>query len=59
MLTKNAAIWGDKVQIVGLGMDDGVEALKNRVNEKKWEKITHYHMKGGFEHPTAKGEYGL
>jgi len=48
MLTKNQSKWGNKVQIVGLGMDEGVDALKKRVNDKNWNKVTHYHMKGGF-----------
>jgi len=35
MLTKNAEKWGENVKIVGLGMDDGIDALKKRVAEKK------------------------
>jgi len=38
-------------------MDDNVESLKKRVNDKNWNKVTHYHMKEGFKHPTASNEY--
>jgi len=55
MLAKNK--WGDKVRIVGLGMDDSADALKKRVEDKKWDKVEHYHMKEGFKHPTASSEY--
>jgi len=59
MLTKNAEKWGENVKIVGLGMDDGIDALKKRVADKKWDKITHYQLKGGFKHPTSSGEYAI
>lgn len=59
MLVNNAEKWGENVQIVGLGMDDKADSLITRVEEKKWNKITHYHMKGGFKHPTASSEYCL
>jgi len=39
MLVKNAAKWGDKVKIIGLGMDKTADALKQRVNEKGWNKV--------------------
>lgn len=57
MLTKNAAKWGDKVKIAGLGMDNEKEALLKRVEERRWEKVDHYHMAGGFKHPTASSQY--
>lgn len=59
MLVKNAEKWGDKVQIVGLGMDDELETLKNRVTEKNWNNVTHYKLNGGFSHPVSKSDFGI
>jgi hypothetical protein len=42
MLVKNEKEWGDKIRIVGLSMDDTLKAAKDRVIERKWEKVEHY-----------------
>jgi len=42
MIIKNEKLWDGNVRIVGLSMDDSVEAAKDRVTERKWDKIEHY-----------------
>jgi len=47
MLETRASDWGDKVRIVGLSVDQDMDALKNHVEEQKWLKIEHYNVKNG------------
>lgn len=47
MLEKRAADWGDKVRIIGLSVDQDMDALKNRIEDKKWLKVEHYNVKNG------------
>lgn len=42
MIIKNEKLWDGKVRIVGLSMDESIEDAKNRVSERKWDKIEHY-----------------
>jgi len=42
MLIKNKDAWAGKVRIIGLSMDDELETVKQRVNERKWDAVEHY-----------------
>jgi hypothetical protein len=42
MLETRGADWGDKVRIVGLLIDDDINALKEHIEAKKWDKVEHY-----------------
>ena len=53
MLEKNEAAWKDKVRIVAVSVDDDKESVKNRVQNKKWDKIVHLTLLGW------KGEHKL
>jgi len=46
MLEKNEGIWGDKVRIIGVSVDEEKEVIQQRVTNKKWEKITHLTLLG-------------
>lgn len=48
MLDENKEKWGDKVRIIGVSLDDNVESVRNRVNEKKWLSVEHYQIEGGW-----------
>lgn len=41
--------WSNKVEIVGLSVDDEVEEVKERVTTKKWLKVKHYKFKNGWD----------
>jgi len=56
MLAKGKENWTDKVRIVGLGTDQGEEALKARITEKAWTKIEHYWVANG--KCTASADFG-
>lgn len=43
MLEKRKDDWGDKVRIVGVSIDQSKEAMVTHVNNKKWNKVEHYH----------------
>jgi len=47
MLLKEKETWKDKVRIVGLGTDQGRDALKTRIEERKWTKVEHYWVSNG------------
>lgn len=57
MLEKRAADWGDKVRIIGLSVDQDMDALKNRIEDKKWLKVEHYNVKNGV--CTASQDHGI
>jgi thiol-disulfide isomerase/thioredoxin len=57
MLEKNPE-WKGKARIVGLSVDENLEDLKKRIEEKKWDKVDHYQLQNGWEHPLTK-EYGI
>ena len=40
--------WAGKVRIVGVNIDDEIEAPRNRVTEKNWTKVDHYWALGGW-----------
>jgi len=42
MLEKNAEKWKDKVEIVGVSIDEKVEDVKKRVEAKNWKLVRHY-----------------
>ena len=47
MLETRGADWGDKVRIVGLSIDGDINALKDHIEAKKWQKVEHYHVRNG------------
>lgn len=47
MLLKEKETWKDKVRIIGLGTDQGRDALKTRIEERKWTKVEHYWVSNG------------
>lgn len=58
MLDRNEEKWNGKARIVGVSLDDDIESVMARVEEKKWSKIEHYHAPGGFESPAAS-QFGI
>src|SRR5690606_35400363 len=52
ILEKNADHWGSKIRIVSISLDRIEDAAK-LLEEKKWEKIEHFHCLGGFGSDTA------
>jgi len=54
MLEHNGESWGDKVRIVGISIDQTVEAVTKHVKAKKWEKVEHFHRAGS----TSSTDYG-
>ena len=58
MLEKNEENWNGKVRIVGLSVDEEIESVKKRVEEKKWNKIEHYQVQEGWSHEIIK-TYGI
>ena len=47
MLETRGADWGDKVRIIGLSIDQDIAALKKHIEENKWGKVEHYHVRNG------------
>ena len=43
LLLHNGDRWGDKVRIIGLSIDQNIEAVQKHVKAKKWEKVEHFH----------------
>jgi hypothetical protein len=41
LLVKNEAAWGSKVRITAVSLDENKEAIAEKVNSKKWDKIQH------------------
>lgn len=39
MIAKNKHIWGDKVRIVGVSVDEAVDTIKTRVEKNKWHDV--------------------
>jgi thiol-disulfide isomerase/thioredoxin len=57
-MLENCPEWSGKVRIVGLSVDESLEELKKMIEEKKWDKVEHYQLQNGWEHPLIK-EYGI
>jgi len=55
MLEHNGAKWGDKVRIIGISIDETVNAVVKHVQAKKWQKVEHFHRAGS----TASYDYGV
>ncbi len=55
MLEHHGERWGDKVRILGISIDQTVEAVAKHVKAKKWEKVEHFHRGGS----TADTDYGV
>jgi len=49
MLENRAEDWGDKVRIIGLSLDDEMDAIKKRIEDKNWLKIEHYQLLNAWE----------
>lgn len=47
MLAKHGAEWGDKVKIYGFSIDNSVDPVKQRINEKGWTSPIQYHVRNG------------
>lgn len=58
MVEKNEEKWKGKARIVGVSVDDDIESVIKRVEERKWEKVEHYHAPGGFSAPAA-AQFGI
>jgi len=58
MLEKNEEKWKGKARIVGISLDDSIEDVEKRVNERNWHKVEHYHAPGGFRSPAAS-QFGI
>lgn len=41
ILVQHEHLWGDKVKIVAVSVDEEKEGVKERINSKGWTKITH------------------
>lgn len=55
MLTKNAEKWAGKVRIIAVSVDDDRADVLKRINDKNWDKITHFKLNGwDGEHPVIK-----
>jgi len=46
MLEKRAKDWGSDVRIIGLSIDQSMDALAKHVEAKKWTSVEHYHRAG-------------
>ena len=57
MLAQNKTRWGEDVRIIGLSIDNDMEALKDKIKLKKWTDVEHYNVKLGV--CEADKEYGL
>ena len=57
MLAQNKTRWGEDVRIIGLSIDNDMEALKDKIKSKKWTDVEHYNVKLGV--CEADKEYGL
>lgn len=49
MIVKNKNVWGDKVRIVGVSVDDNADTVRNRVDKNKWHDVEHLTL-GGWKH---------
>jgi len=54
MLETRGEEWGDRVRIIGVSIDNTVEAVKKHVKEKGWEKVEHFHRGAS----TISQDYG-
>jgi len=57
MLETRGADWGDKVRIIGLSLDQDMNALKTRVEDRKWLNVEHYNVRNGV--CTASEDHGV
>ena len=57
MLEKRGADWGDRVRLIGLGVNYDSNMLVSHIEDKKWTKVEHYHVRNG--KCTADNEYGV
>ena len=55
MLKKHGDRWGDKVRIIGISIDQTVDAVVKHVKAKGWEKVEHYHRAAS----GADNDYGV
>jgi thiol-disulfide isomerase/thioredoxin/predicted amidophosphoribosyltransferase len=50
--------WAGKVRVVGLSSDENLDDLKKRIEERKWDKVEHYQLQGGWGNPLMT-QYGI
>jgi hypothetical protein len=55
MLEHKGKVWGDKVRIIGISIDESTAAVRKHVKAKKWEKVEHLHRGAS----TADEDYGV
>jgi thiol-disulfide isomerase/thioredoxin len=55
MLEHHGARWGDKVRIIGISIDEAAPAVVKHVQDKKWEKVEHFHRAGS----SCSEDYGV
>lgn len=58
MLENHGKVWGDKVRIVGVSIDNSTDVVRKHVKAKKWETVEHFH-KGGSSADTDYGVNGV
>ncbi|KAL4470129.1 hypothetical protein ABPG72_016666 [Tetrahymena utriculariae] len=55
MLSKNEEKWAGKVRIIAVSVDDNKKDVQDRINQKNWNKITHFKLNGwDAGHPIIK-----
>ncbi|KAL4428766.1 hypothetical protein ABPG74_001280 [Tetrahymena malaccensis] len=55
MLTKNEEKWAGKVRIIAVSVDDNRSDVLDRINQRNWNKITHFKLNGwDANHPIIK-----
>lgn len=47
MLEAKEKEWGDRVRLIGLSIDQDKEKLVSHIEDKKWTKVEHYHVRNG------------
>lgn len=57
MMKNNKSLWGDKVRIIGLSIDNDMEHLKERIRTKGWTDLENYNVKLGV--CRADKDYGI
>lgn len=55
MLVHHEKEWAGKVRIIGVSIDQTVEAVTKHVKAKGWEKVEHFHRAGS----SADEDYGV
>ena len=57
MLEKRGADWGDRVRLIGLGVNYDLNMLVSHIEDKKWTNVEHYAIRN--DKCTAYDDYGV